>query len=130
MFSVLSLNEEAVYHVGDAWVFARHPLNGSVLYRLQTSAQPSSEDAQEKLVCVTVSADGNIVAAGGNRGKIHFWDLRLRGTATEFNETSSFAIGPSYGLIRGVALSPDCQYLATANGNGTAYLFKLPKYAR
>ncbi len=61
-----------------------------------------------------------LIAAGGEKGLVRLWDLR-----SERPRSKGLALGQSE--ILGMALSPEGGYLATANGDGTVYVLRLPK---
>lgn len=58
-------------------------------------------------------------AVCGQRMPVQIWDLQ------KSKLIKSWQIGPHEGTLSAVAFSPDGNYLATVNGNGTAYLLSL-----
>jgi WD40 repeat protein len=66
-------------------------------------------------------ADGGLLATcGTNDGVVRLWDMTVVPAPSKFIPVLQY--GP---LLYGVALTPEGRYLATANPNGTIYVFKL-----
>ncbi len=125
-FAMLAPDGAAIYTRRFNEIVACGAKGGERLYTLATN-EPYSDKQSEHFACTTIRRDGNIVAAGGDQGSVRIWELASRRGADRLKANRTYKVGLRNGLIRSVALSPDGQYMATANGNGTAYLFKMPK---
>ena len=61
--------------------------------------------------------DGKTAASVDDRDRVTVWDTTTMQKRWEWRAP---------GRVLAVALSPDGEHLATANGNGTLYLLRLP----
>ena len=68
---------------------------------------------------IAMSEDGRLLASS-HRGSVMIWD------AQSGVERHRWQIGPAHGLVRQVMFSPEGRHVATANGNGTVYILRLP----
>jgi WD40 repeat protein len=71
------------------------------------------------LKCLALDRKNECLAVAGYKSPVQLWHLPT-GTLLK-----SWQIGPTQGLVSQVAFSPDGHYLATVNGNGTAYILNL-----
>ncbi len=129
-FAYLSGDGEQVYTCKpsegavNSYIAIRAAKTGVEIASRFTGVEWSILQEQDELISVYATPDDRWVAAGTDLGCVYVWDM-AKGT-TAFKTPTAYTVGPLYGRIRDVALSPDGKFLATANGNGTARLFKLP----
>jgi WD40 repeat protein len=108
---------------------------------------------QGELTSVSFASDGKVLASAGRDGRVLLWDLHSAvpalGASTMGMMGSPLGQGPVLaasalvpertvtklggwqlpGPVYGIAFAPDSRHLATANSNGTIYLFRLPRVA-
>jgi WD40 repeat protein len=73
----------------------------------------------QKVNCVAFPGKGTTLGSSGFDGTARLWDSET-GTATRV-----LRLGPNGGHVIKVTFSPDGRHVATANGNGTVYIFRL-----
>ena len=77
-------------------------------------------DTDDSILCVTASADGKTLAAGGCDRAVRVWDV-----ADPMNPKLLQTVENHADWVLGVALSPDGKYLATASRDKTAKVWDL-----
>jgi WD40 repeat protein len=70
---------------------------------------------------VASRADGEVLASGDQRARVKLWEPA---TGTELE---TIELGPWQGDVAGLAFSPSTGELATANGDGTVSIVRLPR---
>jgi WD40 repeat protein len=69
---------------------------------------------------ICVNSDGSLIASAAWDGTVRIWSVSFG------RELKLFRLAPRGAAIYEVVFSPNDQYLATANGNGTAYILRVP----
>ena len=87
---------------------------GSPLFELKAHAGSNAR--------VAFTHDKKMILTTGTEGWIKFWD-RENGRLLH-----TIQYGPEGSCIFHIHVSKDDRYFATANGNGTAYIFRMPNY--
>ncbi len=95
------------------------PRSGKVRYRFDGNRYAREFES------LATTHDGQWLIGTTRAGHVQLWDLQSPRGQDEFFPSRVYTVGPPLGSIRDVAVSRDGAYLATANGNGTASLFKL-----
>ncbi len=81
-------------------------------------AQYKSDEVERPLRGVAISADGKLLAAGDQKGRVRVWNLSDQSEAAAFQAHD--------GHCRDLCISPNSQLLATTNYSGEVFLFQLP----
>jgi len=71
------------------------------------------------LKCLALDRSNEWLAVGGYKSPVQLWHLPTG------KLVKTWQFGPTLGVVSQVAFSPDGHYLATVNGNGTAYVLNL-----
>jgi sugar lactone lactonase YvrE len=99
--------------------------NAATRRRIATFHDPGSYGAD----AVAFSPDGTMLATGDSDGSTYLWNLSARtlaGTLTNpAGHVTSLLTGESRTAVFSVAFSPDGKTLATADTNGSAYLWRI-----
>jgi WD40 repeat protein len=99
--------------------------NAATRRRIATFHDPGSYGAD----AVAFSPDGTMLATGDSDGSTYLWNLSARtlaGTLTNpTGQVTSLLTGESRTAVFSVAFSPDGKTLATADTNGSAYLWRI-----
>jgi WD40 repeat protein len=91
------------------------------LWDLRGGVEQLSFAHDRSLSWVAYSPDGDTLAVAHHGGKVILYDTRRRAAG------ATLAVGPPFGIISQVVFSPEGRHIATANGNGTVYLLRLPE---
>jgi WD40 repeat protein/serine/threonine protein kinase len=75
---------------------------------------------RDKVRAVTFTPDGRLLASSDESGLVILWDAATQAKRHEWQLP---------GLVLALAFAHDRRHLATANGNGTVYILRLPPHA-
>lgn len=121
----ISPDEKLVATIGDNGVIQIHSMDELRKLNDKDHIQPKPMVLKDDFgldARVAFSHDGKLILTTGRMGAIKFWD-RKSGSYMK-----TIKLGPAGCRVSQIKISKDDRYFVTCNGNGTVYVFRMPKY--